>query len=581
MPIGGALRALGRFGTDVTRGLSQASNRLPQAMETRMRLMGQRQEQARARALQAWQLAPGAETWQGLVDSGVIDPHSEVPIEDQIATVEAPEAPLPEEFLPEIKPEKLPYQILPERETLEGIVREEVDRGREIDPGFYIGEGQPESPGQRLIRPPVDEPPPGQDPRLTQWLGQRDKDLERQALEDERAEDLHAWQAQREIWDREKALRDKEKHERDMYGWHFNTDGSGVRHIKGGGYERIEAPSKMDKIYPDAGYWVDQYGVSHELDEGLREALEGVAAAEGKEPFAADFKNGFYLDKEGNIHSFGQEWMDANEARLDEVERRKEEAQEHSYALKREYQLEQDAQKLAEWGSKKIYDLFKEVNSRVADKGDTPAAATSYFQKQLDNLPGITEVDKESLVEVARSHAVRQAMNIHRHFSAFDDKALTAGTTRQVQADKLLALLGNEEVREEVGRVSGTIDEILAKLTGEKGRSKDLVRFTMILDDLKDGVQRERSGAVLNESEKVFYNRMLGSTYTSPAALEARLETLIEIMQDRRDAIWEGALNESFGSPEAWRAEGAEIPQYERRHGRGRVRTNISDEDME
>ena len=598
MPIGGFLRTLGRFGTDVTRGLSEASNRLPEAMETRMRLMGQRQEQARARALQAWKLAPGAETWQGLVDSGVIDPHSEVPIEDQIATVEAPEAPLPEEFLPELPTEKLPYQpgllpelpteklpYQPERETLEGIVREEVDRGREIDPGFYIGEDQPKSPGQRLIRPPVDEPPPGQDPRLTQWLAGRKRELERQALEDKRARDQHQW-------DEEHQRRLREEHERKMWGWKFNADGSGVRHNQDGSYDRVAPRAKLHKIFLEHGFWVDSNGQEHPLSEDLKDAHKRLEDEAGQAVTHVDFQNGWYFTKDGTINQMPDEWQTEHAKRFNEAEDRWKERKDYEFKLRKEestYEMGVDAAKM---NSKRMYDIFKHTSTKVAAGDMTPAEAESYARNQLRDAPG---VEGDKYFEAVREYATMSALNVHRQFDAAEKKKLRGVSELQVKADKLLGLLQDPSVRDQVGVIRGRVDDILATLTGEGARSPELIRFTQILSQMKDDIIRERTGAVINKSEIPLYDEMLGDTYRDPAALETRLEQLIETAQETRNIIWRTNLNENFG-PEGWTEGGTvkvsgegffdrnvkvDIPQYVRKYGRSEVRGNITDDDMD
>ena len=140
MPIGGALRALGRFGTDVTRGLSEASNQLPQAMAARQRLMMQQQETERGQAMRALEMAmasrdPAAITaaWTAAEEVGAIPQAPEIP------TVEAPGMPPPEEPLPE---EPLPEFALPgmvSRSTLieppegEGVVEAERFLPEEIE----------------------------------------------------------------------------------------------------------------------------------------------------------------------------------------------------------------------------------------------------------------------------------------------------------------------------------------------------------------------------------------------------------------------------------------------------------------
>jgi len=123
MPIGGALRALGRFGTDVTRGLSEASNQLPQAMAARQRLMMQQQETERGQAMRALEMAmasrdPAAITaaWTAAEDMGAIPQAPEIP------TVEAPGMPPPRS----------------EFDTDPGFIIEVPEDELDFDPGFTI-----------------------------------------------------------------------------------------------------------------------------------------------------------------------------------------------------------------------------------------------------------------------------------------------------------------------------------------------------------------------------------------------------------------------------------------------------------
>jgi len=128
-------------------------------------------------------------------------------------------------------------------------------------------------------------------------------------------------------------------------------------------------------------------------------------------------------------------------------------------------------------------------------------------------------------------------------FSATENNKLTGAYYIQTASDRLLKLLKKPEVREYVGRIEGSIQSIENILTGEATAPDDLVEFDALLQDLKKGIIYARSGAQVSELEFASYDRMLGTNFKDPNALEIRIMEAAKKSQIDREAIYRTELN--------------------------------------
>jgi hypothetical protein len=195
--------------------------------------------------------------------------------------------------------------------------------------------------------------------------------------------------------------------------------------------------------------------------------------------------------------------------------------------------------------------------AKIPDARQTAQALTDHFALlALDRVPfSITNKQKEDLAESGYIWA---------------------------QAEEIKDLLKKPIVKAHVGIIQGSLSDMKKRWQGERNANPDVVRFRFLLADMSDRIQRIRTGAVINESEKASYDDLMGSTLKDAIALGIRMETLQETMQGRKDTVWREGLDNSFGAKARDYID--KIPQYQSISGyrsEGRTVTDMTDEDFQ
>lgn len=357
--------------------------------------------------------------------------------------------------------------------------------------------------------------------------------------------------------------------------WFWRMDDKGNPQVLGNPLFNNE----IYKIYPDEGFYVTNAREFVPIPDEMRNLTAGsIKGDPGKSVHSIDWKAGLILYKNGEVKPLKPEDMQAiidAENRLSETKMEEAAAK---YKLMKDHTSWKYSLNVNQKNAERLSGLMKHVDKSVSGGTMTPDQAISFVETQISYMPEF-KYDKTGILESLRDHTTMIAMQVGQRFNASQKEQIADAAKAQADADEILHLLGKQHVQKHVGRVAGTIHNFRSALTGEANVHEDVVAFDMLLSNLRDEIVRARTGAVINEQEEVMYSKMLGSEVKEVEALQARLKTLIYIMQGRRNVLWEQGLNASFGE-EAGRAYYHKIPQFQSKYEDG-IAVGLSDKDME
>ena len=356
--------------------------------------------------------------------------------------------------------------------------------------------------------------------------------------------------------------------------WFWRMDDQGNPQVHGNPLFNNE----INKIYPDEGFYVTNAKEFVPIPDEMRQVIaDSTKGDPGPRVFSVDWKSGQYLGVDGQMYPFPDAAMKkVIEGEQRETNKLRAEA-EARFNLNKKYASFKYSLNVQQKNADRLSGIMKHIDESIG-RTMTPDQAISYAEMQISNMPEFKH-DKIGILESLRDHATMIAMNVGQTFNATQKDQIADAAKAQANADEILHLLGKQHVQKHVGRLAGTIHNFKSALTGEANVHEDVVAFDMLLSNLRDEIVRARTGAVINEQEEVMYSKMLGSEVKEVEALQARLKTLIYIMQGRRNVLWEQGLNASFGE-EAGRAYYHKIPQFQSKYEDG-IAVGLSDKDME
>jgi len=353
---------------------------------------------------------------------------------------------------------------------------------------------------------------------------------------------------------------------------------------KGNGFYRV-VDDKMETMgdWNPSNMIIDfENGVMYEkgttdifpLPEGFEKIIE-----KNPDLASADWSSGLWIDRSGQVHQMDDDARGLIQEVLDERHRKSLELigfrrSEQEKLAELRGRIRADASQLA--SEKRAYtDIISDITdnkvsldgaleryygalkaAKIPDARQTAQAMTDHFALlALDRVPfSITNKQKDDLAESGYIWA---------------------------QAEEIKDLLKKPVVVAHVGIIQGSLSDMKKRWTGERNANPDVVRFRFLLADMSDRIQRIRTGAVINESEKASYDDLMGSTLKDAIALGIRMETLQETMQGRKDTVWREGLDNSFGAKARDYID--KIPQYQSISGyrsEGRTVTGMTDEDF-
>ena len=105
---------------------------------------------------------------------------------------------------------------------------------------------------------------------------------------------------------------------------------------------------------------------------------------------------------------------------------------------------------------------------------------------------------------------------------------LDIGRRLMVTARNLDSLLKDPEVQKRVGPIKGNVEDFKLAITGGRNLPQAYVDFMFELDNMRDIVQRGRSGAAIPAHEVSFYKNLLGAKVADWRNLKGRMATIIK-----------------------------------------------------
>lgn len=179
--------------------------------------------------------------------------------------------------------------------------------------------------------------------------------------------------------------------------------------------------------------------------------------------------------------------------------------------------------------------------------GTRPTATTALNQQEFEYRKKVA--------------AEKEAMTPGGKLPASSQKRLEQVSMVQETAQKILNMLNEKDPN--TGEFSKDAKSIRSYMGGGKawwnrafsseGSSflmrtpQEVVTFMAFLEHARDIVQRKATGAAMNKSEEEFYKTLVGAMGMAPESFQARMEVLIDQMNQNADLITQGVQS---GDPE-------------------------------